>query len=266
VAELRDTAAPFSYDLIAEIYDDDMGRNVGGADVAFYVGRCSDAGGPVLELGCGTGRITLPLVRASHSVTGVDVSAPMLERLRAKADATLTRAERARLETHRADMASLDLGRRFARVLCPYSAFTYLVEPERRARALAAVRAHLARGGELVLDVFVPDRRVEALPADHVHLDYRRTLADGTVLERTKTIRAAEPDVNVITRRYAFLDGEGAVLRRIETVDRIRVYEPAQLQAVLEAHGFTVVEALPDFRPGRWTGETKMAAFVCAAG
>jgi SAM-dependent methyltransferase len=265
VAERADAEAPFSYDLIAEIYDDDMGRNVGDDDVAFYVERCARAGGPVLELGCGTGRITLPLVRAGVTVTGLDLSAPMLERLAAKADAALTPAERARLDWRCADMARADLGRRFARVICPYSAFTYLVEPERRARALDGVRRHLAPGGRFVLDVFVPDRRIEALPEDHVHLDYRRALADGTVLERTKAIRRAEPGVNVIARRYTVRDPSGAVRRRIETVDRIRLYEPDELRRVLEAHGFTIVEALPDFRPGPWTERTKMAAFVAAA-
>lgn len=263
--EVRHAGAAFSYDLIAEFYDDDMGRNVGGEDVAFYVDRCADARGPVLELGCGTGRITLALVRAGNTVVGIDISAPMLERLRAKAGSLLAPAERARLAWDRADMAALDLGRRFARVICPYSAFTYLVDAERRARALAGVRAHLAADGLFILDVFVPDRRIDALPADHVHLDYRRTLADGTVLERTKTIRRAEPGVNVIARQYTFLDGGGTVLERVETVDRIRVYQPEELPRILESHGFEIVESLPDFRPGPWTGETKMAAFVCRA-
>jgi SAM-dependent methyltransferase len=263
VSELRHAGAAFSYDVIAEFYDDDMGRNVGGEDVAFYVDRCAAAGGPVLELGCGTGRITLALVRAGNAVVGIDASEPMLERLRAKADSILAPAERARLESHHADMAALDLGRRFARVICPYSAFTYLVEPERRARALAGVRRHLAPDGRFILDVFVPDRRIEALSADHVHLDYRRTLGDGTVLERSKTIRRAEPGVNVIARQYTFFDRGGTVRERVETVDRIRVYEPDELRRELEAHGFEVVEALADFLSGPWTAETKMAAFVC---
>ncbi|HTD37619.1 MAG TPA: hypothetical protein VK669_08885, partial [Candidatus Limnocylindrales bacterium] len=185
--------------------------------------------------------------------------------LAAKAAATLTAAERARLDWHRADMASADLGRRFARVICPYSAFTYLVEPERRARALDGVRRHLAADGRFVLDVFVPDRGIEALPDGHVHLDYRRELADGTVLERTKTIRRAERDVNVIERHYTLRDGSGAVRRRIDTVDRIRVYRPEELRRVLEAHGFRIVEELPDFRPGPWTERTKMAALVAVA-
>jgi SAM-dependent methyltransferase len=263
--EIGHAGSAFSYDVIADFYDDDMGRNVGGEDVAFYVDRCAGAHGPVLELGCGTGRITLALVRSGETVVGIDVSEPMLERLRAKAESTLAPAERARLAWHRADMGALALGRRFARIICPYSAFTYLVEAERLAGALAGVRAHLVAGGLFILDVFVPDRRMEALPADHVYLDYRRTLGDGTVLERTKTIRRAEPCVNVIARRYTFLDAGGTVLERVETVDRIRVYEPEELRLTLEAHGFEIVESLPDFRPGPWTAESKMAAFVCRA-
>jgi SAM-dependent methyltransferase len=256
----------FSYDLIADVYDDDMGRNVGTADVGFYVERCAGARDePVLELGCGTGRITLPLVTSGRTVVGVDRSAAMLERLRAKADAVLTPAQRARVDWHCADMADCDLGRRFARVLCPYSAFTYLVDDEPRARALASVRRQLAPRGLFVLDVFVPDARVRTMPGDHVYLDYRRRLADGTELERTKQIRSESAHVNVITRHYAFFDGRGAVSKRIATVDRIRHYEPDELRRVLEEHGFDVVEVHADFRPDACTHETRMAAFVCRA-
>jgi SAM-dependent methyltransferase len=255
---------PFSYDLIADVYDEDMGRNTGGEDVAFYAEQCAGEREPVLELGCGTGRVTLPLVRAGHTVAGVDVSAAMLARLRAKADATLAPGERARLTWHQADMADADLGARFARVLCPYSAFTYLVEADRRARALANVRRHLAPGGLFVLDVFVPDRRIEALPADHVHFDYRRTLPDGSTLERTKTIRRDDAArVNVIARSYTFSDGSGMVFKRITTADRIRVYEPGQLRTVLESHGFEVAGAYADFRPQPLATGTNTVAFVC---
>lgn len=258
--------AAFSYDLIADVYDDDMGRNVGGEDIAFYVDRCTGAGDePVLELGCGTGRITLPLVTSGRTVVGVDRSAAMLERLRAKADAVLTPAERSRLEWRRADMADCRLGRRFARVLCPYSAFTYLVDDERRARALAGVRRHLVPRGLFVLDVFVPDARVRAMPADHVYFDYRRRLDDGTELERTKQVRSESARVNVITRHYAFFGAGGAVRTRITTVDRIRLYEPDELRRVLEEHGFDVVETLADFGPHACSQETRMVAFVCRA-
>ncbi|HEY0382978.1 MAG TPA: methyltransferase domain-containing protein [Candidatus Elarobacter sp.] len=256
----------FSYDLIADVYDDDMGRNVGSADIDFYVERCASARDePVLELGCGTGRITLPLVTSGRTVVGVDRSAAMLERLRAKADAVLTPAQRARVDWRRADMADCDLGMRFARVLCPYSAFTYLVDDERRARALDNVRRQLGPRGLFVLDVFVPDARVRTLPAEHVFFDYRRRLGDGTELERTKQVRCESADVNVITRHYAFFDGGGAVRKRITTVDRIRVYQPDELRRVLEQHGFDVIETLADFRPQLCAPETKMAAFVCRA-
>lgn len=255
---------PFSYDLIADIYDDDMGRNTGGEDVAFYVERCAGVREPVLELGCGTGRITLPLVRAGHTVVGVDVSQPMLARLREKADATLAPGERARLTWHEADMADADVGARFARVLCAYSAFTYLVEDDRRARALANVRRHLAPGGRFVLDVFVPDRRVAALPADHVYFDYRRTLADGTALERTKTIRRdAAARINVIARSYTFFDASGTARKRITTTDRIREYEPDELRGALESHGFDIAETFADFRAQPVAAGTSTVAFVC---
>src|SRR5258708_7380081 len=125
-----------SYDAIAGFYDEDMGRNVTAQDVRFYVEQCRGATGWILELGCGTGRVTLPLVAAGARVVGIDASPAMLSVLRAKALRTLSPAERARLHTAAIDMRELPLLADFDAVLCPYSAFTYLLSEHDRRQAL----------------------------------------------------------------------------------------------------------------------------------
>jgi SAM-dependent methyltransferase len=255
---------PDSYDQIAEIYDEDMGRNTSAADVDYYTRACAGAGGPVLELGCGTGRITLPLARAGAWVLGIDASLPMLRVLRRKAAAELTRGQQARLHAAHMDMRAAAFGARFAAALCPYSAFTYLLDEGDQLGVLGLVRAQLAPSGSFLLDVFVPDPAVAAVPDGQVIFDYRRPREDGTVLERSKTLtQDVAPGINLITRRYRFLAADGTELRTIVTTDRFRPWHPAALERLLRRGGFEVRDVLGDFTDRPPGPGTRHALFVC---
>src|SRR4029077_8221826 len=107
------------YDLTAEFYDEDMGRNTSGLDILWYVSLAAKAhatlGGPVLELGAGTGRITLPLAARGLTVWAVDRSRPMLAELLKKALAAELERQ---LHLMTADIGLLKLNQAFAAVLC----------------------------------------------------------------------------------------------------------------------------------------------------
>lgn len=121
-------------------------------DVEFYVDRAIEAGGPMLELACGTGRIHLPLLRAGVDADGIDLSADRLDRLRTKA-----RAEDLNHSVREADMAALDPDRAYDLVICPYNSLQFArTLPDLRA-TLSSVHDALAPGGRFVFDVFVPD-------------------------------------------------------------------------------------------------------------
>jgi cyclopropane fatty-acyl-phospholipid synthase-like methyltransferase len=167
----------WAYDLTAEFYDEDMGRNNDGRDIAWYVAQSRAAGArSILELGCGTGRVTLPLAAAGFDVVAVDCSAPMLRELDGKAAAANLSA---RIRTVAMDMGRWNLATQFDAILCPFSAFTYLVDDEDRSRMLAGVRACLAPGGVLLMDTFVPDRALDALRDGEDVDDYVRPLESG---------------------------------------------------------------------------------------
>lgn len=246
------------YDLIAAFYDEDMGRNTDARDVAWYVAQAGAAaraagGAPVVELGCGTGRVTLPLAAAGLEIVAADRSAPMIGELARKAAAAGL--------AHRIAPVVLDMGRpalagRFAAVLCPYSAFGYLIEDEDRGRLLDWVRAALLPGGVFLLDMFVPDPTVERLPEGTEIHDYRRPLppdgrwAPATALARSKRLsRDARPGVNRIERHYRFLDEAGHTLRAVRTESLQRPYPPDALLAVLREAGFADLRACGDFQP-----------------
>ena len=123
-------------------------------DVPFYRALAADAGGPLLELGCGTGRVLVPCAEVAGRAVGVDASAAMLERA---ADRVAAAGLAGRVELRRADMRSVRLGGAFPLVTVPFRSLFHLPTDDDWLAALATVRAHLAAGGRFAADVFVPD-------------------------------------------------------------------------------------------------------------
>jgi SAM-dependent methyltransferase len=164
-------------------------------DLPFYQKMARETGGPVLELGSGTGRVLLPLAGEGHRVTGLDLSEAMLERCRGKL-ARLPVEERERVRLVQGDMTNFDLGELFPLVVIPFRPFQHLLEVEQQVACLRAVHRHLPEKGRLVLDMF--------------HTDPRRTY-DPAYLEES----APMPE-------FVLSDGRRVVMR-----DRVRAYHRA---------------------------------------
>jgi SAM-dependent methyltransferase len=189
--------------IIADYYDESpmVRRRV--ADVAFYVNAVREFGDPVLELGCGTGRVTLALAEAGFRVTGLDASERMLERCTKKL-AERSRHLRQRVKLVQADMTAFELGENFRTVIIPFRPLQHLLEVEQQIACLACVGKHLwAEGhragekkGRLILDVFQTEPERMHDPAFH---------REAPVTE------------------YATPDG-----RRVRTVERIVAFHRAQ--------------------------------------
>ena len=124
-------------------------------DVAYYVALATRAGGPVLEYGCGEGRIALPIARAGVELTGVDHSRPMLDALTDKLAAE-PREVASRVRLRCGDLRAVRLARRFPLVLCTFNTFLHLYDRDDVERFLARVRAHLTPKGRFVFDVSTP--------------------------------------------------------------------------------------------------------------
>ena len=140
-----------AYDAIARLYDP-WSRTVV-EDIGFYVEEARASGGPVLELGVGTGRIAVPVAAAGIEVIGVDLSAGMLEVAREAAELAGVA-----IDLRRGDMRDPPVDGEFPLVLCPFRSLLHMeTEVDRRA-ALRAVRRHLAPHGRFVFDVFTPSR------------------------------------------------------------------------------------------------------------
>src|SRR3982751_999622 len=139
------------YDGIARLYDP-WSRSVI-EDISFYVEEALASGGPVVELGVGTGRIAIPTAMAGVHVIGVDTSAGMLEVCSERAGEA---GVLDRLDLRHGDLRRPPVDERVPLVTCPFRAFLHLSSDEGRLEALRAARALLRDEGRLVFDVFAP--------------------------------------------------------------------------------------------------------------
>jgi len=122
-------------------------------DRDFYVDLAHKTGGPVLELGSGTGRILVPVARAGIKITGIDLSDRMMDICRAKLE---SESEETRRNTRivKTNMCGFDLGERFALVIIPFSTFQYFLELKSQLECLESAERHLRDGGIFVISVF----------------------------------------------------------------------------------------------------------------
>jgi len=197
----RDERGSSPYDAIAALYDP-WSRSVT-EDVDFYVEQARDAGGPVVELGVGTGRIAVPVAQAGVSVIGIDDSARMLDVCRERAEVA---GVSPLVDLRLGDLRDPPVEERVNLVACPFRAYLHLPNDNDRRRALAAACRLLAPGGRLVFDVFTPAR-------DDIDETHGRWLerepgiwerADWDTMARTLTLRV-RGDAGETTMRLAWL-------------------------------------------------------------
>lgn len=149
---MADAAADTLYES-PELYDQ-FSTGIPG-DVAYFTALAAKAG-TVLELACGTGRVTAPMALAGARVWGLDASEPMLQAAFERST-DLPGAARKRVTLLHGDMRDFDLGRKFPLIVIPYRAFSHLIEVQDQRACLECCRRHLAPRGRLVVDVFDPN-------------------------------------------------------------------------------------------------------------
>lgn len=185
------TGGYVDYGFVAEFYDSVVPYR-DRQDVAFFVGMARRSEGPVLELGCGTGRVLIPTAKAGIEIVGLDLSPSMLSACREKLSRE-PKAVQSRVQLLQGDIRQFDLGREFGLVTIPFRPFQHLLTVEDQLSCLNCIHRHLADEGRLILDLFNP-----SLP----HL----------VNERYLTESGEEPE-------FEMPDGR-KVLRRHRTVAR----------------------------------------------
>lgn len=219
------------------------------ADLGVWGDLAAAAAGPVLDLGCGTGRVALHLAEAGHDVTGVDSEPELVAELGARA-----RARGLRVRAHALDARSLELERTFALAIAPMQVVQLLGGPEGRAATLGAVRRHLSPGGRFaaaLADPFEGMALEQVLPPLP---DVREQ--DGWVFQSTPITVRDEPDgALAIDRLREAVSPTGDHTDSVATIRLDRVDAPT-LEAEAREHGFRPLPALRVPETDAYVGST----------
>lgn len=234
-----------SYTLLSRYYDLENADFTD--DLDFWLALAEEQGGPILELGCGTGRVLLPLAQRGIAVTGVDNSPEMLARLEAK----LNVASQKHLPTPptllHASLSDFHAEHTpaFALALMPFNTFMHLLTLEEQIAALTNIRQHLRAGGALALDMPNP---AEALVAQEQGLTLERTFSDGsnTVQQFSQVSVDRAAQLARITWLYDSVAPDGAVTRTIVPLT-LRYTFPGEMRLLLERCGFTLAHLYGDY-------------------
>jgi SAM-dependent methyltransferase len=235
------------WDEYAAFYDWENARTLGRRDVPFWRNLAIHAGGPVLELGCGTGRIALPLGRAGVTLVGVDRSEAMLARARVR----VRRSSMAgRVQLVRGDIRHLPFRNRFAMVMAPYGVLQSLLREKDLAATLTAVHGVLERRGRFGVEL------VADLPAweeyrKRVSLTgwrQRRGGAHVTLVETVRQDRARK--LTIFDQEFVERRGRQRRTRRFSLT--FRTLTVPQMVRRLEKAGFVVDALLGDYRGAAW--------------
>jgi len=232
------------WDAYAPFYDWENARTLASRDVGFWRRLALTAGGRVLELGCGTGRISMPLARAGVDLVGVDRSAPMLARLARQ----LARSRVRRLRAVRADIRALPFeARSFRMVVAPYGILQSLVTPRDLSATLSSVARVLSAGGTFGIDL-VPD--VPRWREYTNRVQHRGTLGSAriTLIESVRQDRVKR--VTTFEQRYVVRKDGRTDEHRFDLT--FRTLSVPDMRKRLARAGFAVDAVLGDYRGRPW--------------
>lgn len=237
-----------TYAFIADLYDHVVPYSQR-QDVAFFVEAAQAAGGPVLEVGCGTGRVLIPTARAGVDIIGLDASPQMLAVCRDKLRQEPAEVH-ARVRLVEADMRHFALGHTFHLVTLPFRPFQHVLTVEEQLACLTCLHRHLVPGGRLILDIFNPS--LDALTRDDLGQEYGEepafTTPDGRrVIRRAKTVaRDRWHQINQVELIYDITSPDGHTERLVHAFS-MRYLFRFEAEHLLARCGFEIEHVYADY-------------------
>lgn len=233
-------AGPSPYDHIADLYDTYVQTEL---DVPFFLNEARQTTGKILELMAGTGRVTLPLLRAGADVTCVDNSPEMLAILRQKLDRAGLKAD-----VREMDVRHLAFDRRFDLALIPFHALAELPSAADQASTLKGIYAHLSDGGRFICALHNPPVRLKAVDGQ-LHLAGRYPLDHGQGRLLLWILQTYSPDRHGVEIMQFFeeYDPAGRMVARRMIELSVNFVEKAAFETMIRAAGFKTVALYGDY-------------------
>lgn len=217
-------------------------------DVPFYISQVSVAGLRVLELGCGTGRLLLPLAQAGAHIHGVDLSDAMTTICRQKLQAAGILSDRASVSV--GDISDFSLADRFDLIIAPFRVLQNLETDRQLDGLFECIATHLSKDGTCILNVFNPYAPSDVIIREWVsaeeQLEWEIAYGDGTLRRYCRNTRMSpEPLILYPDLIYRLYEGTMIVEEAVLSIS-MRCYYPDQFMSLIIEHGFEVI--------GQWGG------------
>ncbi len=244
----QDSGGYQSNPLVAQLYNQVIPyRNR--PDVKLFVDAAVKSGGPVLEVGSGTGRVLIPTARKGIAITGLDLSGHMLDVCR---DAVKNEPGEVRqlVDLVQGDMRDFDLGKKYALVTTPFRPFQHLTTPEDQIKCLNNIHGHLVPGGRLILDIFNPS--LSGITADNlgeeVGAEPEFTTPEGIKVRRfNKTVSRDHLKQVLDVELIYYLTHPDGKEERIVHAFQMRYFFRYEAEHLLARCGFEVLDVFADY-------------------
>jgi SAM-dependent methyltransferase len=226
-----------------------------GPDVPFWIGLAKEFGPKVLELACGTGRVTIPVFESGVSVDGIDFSDSMLSLARRHAE-----AKSLKIKFFQGDLRSLPFQDQYDLMFLPTATIAHLLTRTDVEAMLTGVRRGLHKSGVLALDMHNPMQTfLKPWPFDSTGKERSFTHKVTGELIRILTTQEYSTDTQTlqVKNHYTFADGstkEGTIV--------LRLYFPADLQNLLHYNGFDVLRIHGDYGKGDFNSESERYVMI----
>ncbi|UCD04974.1 MAG: class I SAM-dependent methyltransferase [candidate division WOR-3 bacterium] len=231
------------FDRIARLYDYEQKEFI--KDIPFYLEYAKKCRGEVLELGCGTGRVLIPIAREGIKVTGLDASEEMLKIARRKAaddESTI-----ANVRFVQGDMRKFDLGKKYPLIYIAFRSFQCLLTKEDQIACLQCIHDHLTADGHCIIDLFAP--RHDYLAKDKLTLDlgtFHDEENDAMISRRSEVCYDLPNQTLHEDRFYEWTDKDGKSRRRLWSYDISYLFR-YEAELLFEKCGFNVENLFGDF-------------------
>ena len=237
-----------SYHVFSRYYDAAYGSKADLQDIPFYVDLAERVGGPVLEIGCGTGRVLLEVAARGIEIDGLDSSEDQLRVLRAKVD-RLSKSLSNRVRLYHADMRTFVLDRSFHLITAPFRPLQHLYTAADQIAAFRTIRRHLLPDGCLAFDVFYPQyHMLDELHVEHPDLEWADPEVPGRIVRRSFVRDQVDKLNQVFSGQFIFrvLEGDRTVVEERERF-QLSYFTYPQLLLLFELCGLKVLEEYGSF-------------------
>jgi SAM-dependent methyltransferase len=230
------------YSKVAELYDLCARTDV---DAGFFLQETRGCQS-VLELTCGTGRLSLPLIQAGVPLTCLDNSAEMLAILRRKLLAKGLCAP-----VHEMDATGFSLSEKFDLIIIPFNSFAEFTDAQEQNAALATIRSHLTDGGRLIVTLHNPPVRLRSVDGQ-VYLRGRYALPDGEGTLFLSSLESSDARTHLVTgaQFYELYDTEGKMLSKRFVDSKFHLHTHETFETLVKSHGYRVIALYGDYNRG----------------